>query len=224
MTNAKPWLCEELAANGSLVRDNFLRWYGRDGVVDSAGDPLRVFHGTAVGIERFDPKRIGESNAMDDRGFFFVSDPAIASAYANPDAELGHERSGANVLPAYVALKKPLRVDAAFLKSEGMCQIGERDDVIGFWDTYQDLILEWADERRADGVVLVDSSKLGQEPVQMVVAFRAEQIKSACGNCGLYQVGSSSLTDHDAEARLLRARKASEVLSATVKHAHQVTP
>lgn len=224
MSDVKPWLSEEVAANGALVRDNFSRWYGRGGVVDASGDPLRVFHGTTAGIDRFDPKRIGESNAADERGFFFVSDPAMASAYANPDAELGRHRTGANVIPAYVALKRPLRIDAAFLKEEGMAAIGEHDDVIGFWDTYQDLILEWADERRADGVILVDSSISAADPVQMVVAFKAEQIKSACGNCGLYQAGSSSLTDHDAEVRLLRARRATEALSESTKQLHLGAP
>ena len=77
-----------------------------------------------------------------------------------------------------------------------MAEIGIRDCVIDFWDNYQDLILTWSDERKSDGVLLIDSSKLkSDEFIMMSVAFNAKQLKSAIGNSGSFNPKSASLTD-----------------------------
>lgn len=162
----------------------FKRWFKNSKVVDSKGEPLVVYHGTQerlgepADIEAFDPDRIGDTFGADERGFFFISDPKQASGYATSDAQ-GMPADGGAVYPSYVALQKPLVIDDAFLRSEGMAPIGQTEDVISFWDNYQSQILEWVDERKSDGVILVDNTyRPNGEPTKMVVAFRPEQIKS----------------------------------------------
>lgn len=77
---------------------SFKKWFGKSKVVDSDGNPLVMYHGTAVDIQEFSsPNRAS-------RGLIFVTkDPNFASGYA--EARDGGE-GGANVLPVYVSAKK----------------------------------------------------------------------------------------------------------------------
>lgn len=214
-----PWNDETLAANGRTVAENFSIWFGKSFVATRNGKPQVVYHGTGSDIEAFDTEQIGSSYRADKRGFFFVSDPQLANYYAQTDSIGNPRRCGGNVIPAYVSLKKPLVVDKPFLAAEGKGPIGVDEDVVSFWDNYQRLILDWVDERHSDGVILVDDAQLraGQEPTKLVVAFSAEQVKSAVGNCGLFKKGSASLTDHDALHQALRARRARDAVLAKLQ-------
>lgn len=169
----------------------FKKWFKGSKVVDADGKPLVVYHGTASDFAKFDPKRIGDNFGADDRGFFFTSSPKEASDYAENDTVGVNKREGANVMPAYVALKNPLIITPEFLKDEGMGGLlgkNGSEDTITFWDAYQSLIHEWADERRSDGVIVVDPSftESNGEPRRLVVAFKPNQIKSATGNRGTF--------------------------------------
>lgn len=167
----------------------FKKWFGESKVVDEEGKPLVVYHGTPNQFTAFDPAAIGNNFAADERGFFFISTRAMAERYARSDAN-GMPSEGGQVIAAFVSLQKPLIVDGAFLQSEGMDPIGKRDDAISFWDTYQGLIWEWVDDRKADGVILVDDST-GEK---MVVATKPTQIKSATGNRGTFNPRSPDIT------------------------------
>lgn len=154
-----------------------------------------LYHGTSADFSAFDLKKIGDNFGADQRGFFFISDPRQASAYAENDTVDVNKRIGANVMPVYVSLRKPLVIDDAFLKREGMAPIGKDEDVASFWDNYQGLIYEWVEERNSDGVILVDNTrKTNGEATKMVVAFRPQQIKSAIGNRGAFEPNNLDIT------------------------------
>lgn len=204
-----PWEDQRMAANGRPVHENFKAWFGRSPLVDSRGRPLTVYHGTDRDFDAFDKGCIGDKFRADERGFFFLSDPKMASFYAETDTVGMNRCENGLVMPVYVALRKPLVVDDARLRREGMRPIGVNDDVISFWDTYQSLVLEWADDVRADGVVLVDKTYAPTgEPTKMVVAFEPYQVKSALGNSGLFLPGVADLSDRRAALSLEAALKA----------------
>ncbi|MEJ6002562.1 ADP-ribosyltransferase-containing protein [Paucibacter soli] len=185
-----------IAPNGRSVAENFKAWFRDSKVVDAAGHPLVLYHGTTQDFTAFDKKCIGDNFRADEAGFFFTSDPKSASDYAENDTVGLNKRLECHVMPVYVALQRPLIVDDAFLRSEGMERLGVTEDTISFWDVYQSLILEWASDRRADGVILVDNSyRPTGEPTRLVVAFEPHQVKSALGNSGLYAPLSASLHD-----------------------------
>lgn len=195
-----------LASNGRSVAANFRSWFRDSKVVDSRGSPLVVYHGTDCDFIAFSKDCIGNNFRADEKGFFFISDPKQASNYAENDTVGLGKRPGGVVIPAYISLQRPLVVDDSFLRSEGMRPIGVHDDVVSFWDTYQGLVLEWAESHRADGIILVDRSyQVNGEPTRMVVAFEPRQIKSALGNSGLYAVFSDELHDHVPSAPIERA-------------------
>lgn len=176
----------------------FRRWFGGSKVVDAKGEPLVVYHGTDADFDAFELSSIGSNFGADDRGFFFTSSPVEASDYAENDTIGINKREGANVIPAYVSLKKPLVIDPAFLEREGMGGIlgdGGSEDTISFWDNYQQLIHEWAGDRKSDGVIVVDPSftEANGEPRRLVVAFRPNQIKSATGNAGSFDPKDPSI-------------------------------
>lgn len=62
----------------------FKRWFSGSKVVDPQGNPLTVYHGTIEDVTAFDPamggRRTGANSAK--LGFFFATDPAVASSYA----------------------------------------------------------------------------------------------------------------------------------------------
>ena len=65
--------------------ENFKRWFGDSKVVDEAGDPLRVFHGTQSNFDTFDKGMAGTSGVPKtgkDNVFFFTDSPYEAGNYA----------------------------------------------------------------------------------------------------------------------------------------------
>lgn len=73
---------------------NFRAWFGESKVVDEAGAPLVVYHGTAQDIAAFDPSRLQAE------GIHLSADPAVANTYAASRAMDGGR--GANVVPVFV--------------------------------------------------------------------------------------------------------------------------
>lgn len=73
----------------------FKRWFGDSKVVDAAGKPLVVYHGTAADVEFFDPLALGiNTQARSARGgFFFAASPTVASGYAMISETRGMLRS-----------------------------------------------------------------------------------------------------------------------------------
>lgn len=198
------------ASNGNYIHPtaegihNFKRWFKDSKIKDSQGRPQIMFHGTFNSFDIFDKNKIGSRFSSDTEGFFAISCPKLASEYA----EHGEMPGNANVIPLFVSIQNPLIIDSDFLKSEGMQEIGHNDCVITFWDNYQNLIMNLVYEKKCDGVLLIDSSKLKNENIVMMsVALKAKQLKSAIGNSGSFNSKNSSLTDSNSLDLLLNHQK-----------------
>lgn len=65
--------------------ETFKRWFGESKVVDEAGAPLVVYHGTNQSIEQFDASLRGQNTGAESAsmGFFFSDDTRTAESYAN---------------------------------------------------------------------------------------------------------------------------------------------
>jgi hypothetical protein len=80
----------------------FKKWFGDSKVVDAAGKPLVVYHGTASDFEAFDPQfnKVGVQGG----GFYFTTRKPLAEDYAygaNRDQE-------GRLIEAYISLKNPV--------------------------------------------------------------------------------------------------------------------
>ena len=161
----------------------FLKWFGASKVVDADGAPLVVYHGTRNDITAFDPEKVGARFSAS-AGFYFTSRPSGASLYADglnnaaTKWEPGDKFSrpvegGANVMPAYVALKNPLELSTKDFSAERMLD-GNKGEIVrkARTDGYDGIIVRRDVGDEFDGVT--------------VVAFRPEQIKSATGNSGAF--------------------------------------
>lgn len=158
----------------------FSNWFGDSKVVDSAGKPLVVYHGTQEDFTSFDPNRTGSATDDGDfgAGFYFTTNQEVASAYAG-------EQAGSNVVPVVLSMQNPLVV-------KSMTEI----DLPGFWGAR-----EAGDSQRAaqaiqaagyDGVIETG----GAYP--QYVAFRPEQIKSATGNRGTFDPNDPNILNQQA--------------------------
>ncbi|MEJ6002561.1 ADP-ribosyltransferase-containing protein [Paucibacter soli] len=158
MNDTTPLLVPErlsglVAPDGRPAAEHFQRWFGGSQVVDAQGAPLVVFHGTGLDIERF---REGPA--------FFTSDPEMASGYARRAGD------GGNVMPVYLALKNPKRMD--FLPPH----------VPSYYERRRRALYS----QGYDGIVTSDG---------VCVAFWPGQIKSALGNSGLFRGDSNLVND-----------------------------
>lgn len=168
------------------VRDvdlpQFREWFGDSKVVDEQGAPMVVYHGTRGDVDSFDVRGLSGANFGDKaEGFVFLTNkshayPDSASDYAEPGM------TGGNVVPAYVAMKNPLVVNAD----------GEYSAVFKF-DKNHKAIREQMLSGGHDGVIVKYTD--GSSSEVLVAATRPEQIKSAIGNSGKFDPNSPSLTD-----------------------------
>jgi hypothetical protein len=134
----------------------FKQWFGDSEVVDSAGNPLVVYHGTDKDFNIFrnqDASALKKLLGKDLNGsFFFSSNPDIANEYAR-------KREGSNVIPAFISLEDPVTIEAFKGKS------------------IADAVSE-AQRNGNDGVIVKNYSDMGLT-ADMYIVFNANQIKSA---------------------------------------------
>lgn len=180
---------DRLAPDGTRIVENFARWFGRSQVVDQAGRPRVLFHGTREDFDEFDVMRLGVKvrNPTTRMGFFFSADAAGASYWATRSGLIG-----ARVLPVFVAIERPLFIDAArfsyYLRTARASTI--------------DRFIEKAVDKGHDGL-RIDYLGERHEGDQVIrpqeewwVPFDVRrQVKSALGNSGRFAVDSFSLTD-----------------------------
>ena len=89
------------AGSGHTEGAPFKAWFGDSKVVDAAGKPLIVYHGTPADISEFDASH---SAGINGAGAYFTTSPGEASTYAAFGGE------GANVLPVYLRITNPMQV------------------------------------------------------------------------------------------------------------------
>jgi len=81
---------------------NFEEWFGESVVVDEAGNPLVVYHGTPyAGFAKFEKPRYD--------GIYFTTDPEYAAAFTDKGVEVGVAQRA--IYPAYVRLENPKYFD-----------------------------------------------------------------------------------------------------------------
>jgi hypothetical protein len=193
--------------------DNFHKWHGKSMVRDMDGRPKVVYHGTTSDFSEF--KRVDGGN-MWGHGHYFTDDAHDAHKYAT-GAEGGHNRmvpsgnASANIMPAYLNIKKPFYMDShvelSSLKKIGKV-IGQPDlhknfdrssknrDVHQYLTHNADPIHGTAQQILAkaghDGLV-GKNSIAGNGTIYM--AFHPHQVKSALGNSGKFSTKTPSLTE-----------------------------
>lgn len=191
----------------------FKAWFGDSKVVDAEGNPLVVYHGTDKNFEAFDPKKIGDNFGVDKAGFFFTSSPVGASAYASPGSEFaatglgltpGYEaRPGAVVMPAYLAIRNPLTLDAytdAFYTNPKVEIDDQGISLTDYFDDNRASIVDFVQQGGHDGVVFSHNGKT------LAVALKPEQIKSATGNRGTFDANDPSILNQQARGQISFAK------------------
>jgi len=168
----------------------FRRWFEGSKVVDDAGRPRVMYHGTSKAFTAFDKKAVGSNFGLDKAGFFFTNDPYQASEFAVGEAAvvLGKApRKGANVLPVYVKIQNPFTLEDFQDRTtvNVFKQMEENmDSLTDLYDTYRGRIMRGAKEMRADGILF----EYGHEV--LAVPFDPTQIKSATGNRGTFDAAN----------------------------------
>lgn len=154
----------------------FREWFEDSVVVDAAGWPLPVFHGTTRSFARFSETRRGEKTGARDAqaGFFFAENPQAADQFT---WEAG-EPYGGNLMPVFLRLRHPMVVRELVLDGSNGTRAG--------------LLMERARAAGHDGVIFEHSDMLGRKGRSFAV-FSAEQIKSVTGNRGTWSRRSADI-------------------------------
>ena len=148
----------------------FREWFGESKVVDAAGAPLVVYHGTAADFDAHD-------------GIVSVTtEPDTAGFYAREFLGNGATRGeGGNIAPMFARLENPKFVDVAELQL----------------NRYDPEFVSQAKRDGHDGLAPI-GWKPG-DPAAELVLFDPKQVKSAIGNSGRFDIDSPSLTDRAPE-------------------------
>ena len=102
-------------------------------VVDEAGNPKLLYHGTNKEFEQFDESMLGTKtgNPTSKMGYFFSDSPSEASRYA---ADWGKE--GGNVRPVYLDIKNPKRLTYKQMNDISMALFDESSSLpVNAWKT-----------------------------------------------------------------------------------------
>jgi hypothetical protein len=195
----------------------FRKWFGDSKVVDKAGRPRVVYHGTDADISVFDSSKAKQGwDKNSDGAYWFSTAPEVASGFAGEmDGEMfGGQRLGnSNVLPVYLSIKNPYvdrygkygfgggltRADIAELEADGYDGIHWPQADVDLPDTKMDGPVTGYYRNRF-GEAWGESED--GYPDQWA-AFRPTQIKSATGNNGAFDPANPDI-------RKSRGRKALE--------------
>jgi hypothetical protein len=176
---------------------NFRNWFGDSKVVDEAGNPLVVYHGTSSDFGAFDPGKAGRTYRADKRGIFFAEDPEQANnAAIDSRFSVGGSES---IMPTNLRVERPY--------SPGLT-------TQQFDEANKAEVFRAAKKAGADGIRLDDGTWIALSPTQ---------IKSATGNRGTFNPNDPNIT-HLAASRS-QARHVDPLqsigsrLSAQAKHA-----
>lgn len=171
----------------------FKAWFGDSKVVDAKGAPLVVYHGTSVDFDAF--KERAKSMHFKMPGIYFTDDPRVAAAVADSDAynrTFGQgayspleaddpQALGQRVLPVYLSLQNPLRIDGHG-KNIPLADVRRqlKEARGAFWR-----------KSEFDGAIIRNWH--GGTLVTEYVVFHPEQIKSAIGNRGTFDPKQSRI-------------------------------
>jgi len=194
----------DLASRTNTFTDAFRKWFGDSKVVDEEGNPIRVYHGTTQDVSKFKMSPDGALGA----GIYLTPNPEFAGTYADTsnlarsDAALD-EQGGQNVMPLYASIKKPLVLSAkGDPMVDALTQLGlTREKAEAMVEkAYEEKgyigkqVMTRAQAQGYDGLMQYRDGKLTE-----VVAFSANQIKSATGNTGAFDINNPDIRFSRAE-------------------------
>lgn len=152
---------------GAGVR-NFWHWYGNSLLRDGEGRPVVVYHATESDIAAFN-----ERDAAKNQSFVYGGEKGAGgfffTAFTTVANDYTEDRPNANIIPAYLKLENPAYLDDTL-------SLEEQSDKLR--------------EARAEGH---DGAIIGGAFEDEYVVFTSEQIKSATGNVGRFDVGSPDI-------------------------------
>lgn len=157
---------------------NFWKGFKGTKAVDEQGRPLRVLHGTHNDVKKFTPEAIGSETDQGfyGPGYYFTPDARAASVYAtNRDYIKDEVRPGGNVMPVYLDIKNPYYTTAEVLSDAEVARIKKAGH---------------------DGVIATPDIAPGYTEY---VVFSPEQIKSAIGNKGEFDVSKPDIRESKGE-------------------------
>lgn len=103
-------------------------------IVDEAGNPKRMYHGTPSSFDKFDPEKL-DPEALYGRGIYFTDDPELASTYVTKGTRVNQEYP-MNVRMHFVDSRNPLDGDKSVGSTLEWWQ-GMFDDVINDEELYK---------------------------------------------------------------------------------------
>lgn len=150
----------------------FKKWFSGSKIVDEDGAPLKVYHGTANEFYTFDVEGSYEG------ALYFTPNRNTAEAFANP-------LSGDNphVKEVYLSIRNPKIIPFHRIEVDGGTDQGK-------------MYLEFQQARKDghDGVILTGVPEFGGNSDQYV-AFNSNQIKSATGNSGMFNLDNPDIRE-----------------------------
>ncbi len=157
----------------------FKKWFGESKVKDAEGKPLVVYHGTNADIKAFGSD-FTETMQLKGAGHYFTPDAEYASKFASRP-----NRTGGNVVPAYLKLENPLIVGPEeLIKLRAEHGIGKP-------------LTEYLKSQGHDGVIFNDPINKRQE----LVAFKPEQVKSV-HNRGTFETENPNILEQKARGKI----------------------
>ncbi|MBB3010618.1 PLxRFG domain-containing protein [Cupriavidus alkaliphilus] len=181
---AEPTLFSRAPATNT---EGFKRWFGDSKVVDGAGKPLEVYHGSeSAGFGVFHEGKAG---------IFFTSKRLMATQYAGSRDEAVVGDRGPGIYHAYVKITNPFEVDW-----------GEKDwnKGEGRFKTTDEVAL-YAKAHGYDGAIIRNAKDAATDVYSHVVAdlfvvFDPVQVKSSTQNQGAYDPANPDITMSRGEA------------------------
>lgn len=159
----------------------FKKWFGGSKVVDEAGKPKLVYHGTADYVTEFD---LDHPNRKDTgwlgTGVYVTTDPELASSYSL--LKPGMDR---NVMPLFASLKNPYY---ATLKDKQRLHSVSHNEGTEAGRKAADQFTADLKAKGHDGVILnYEARDVGEKNLSSeMVIFDPKMVKSATGNRGSF--------------------------------------
>ncbi len=216
-------IVESLVSGRRITRDithtaAFRRWFRNSAVVNEAGDPMVVYHGTTATFDAFKPfYRKGEMLGF---GVHFAEDVEIAAKYA---FEKGVSRRGKTprLIAAFLSVQNPLIADAIVREGSREFVLAKKLWTKSFWApqdadgvpcVFVQNAIDRTDSKRAeklirdagyDGVRYMASLRSAAAPGYVKetgrstswIVFEPTQIKSATDNIGTFDPTRESIVN-----------------------------
>lgn len=166
----------------------FKNWFGSSKVVDEAGRPRVVYHGTSSrdDFDVFDPDK-GSRKNFEQFGNWFTSSPAGAEQYARYLTEEG--RTSGPIIPTYISMQNPWETTWDDMLRHFEFKAGDLRK-----PESAKKIREYLKASGKDGVIVKGFQENPNAEMQDVfIALDPTQIKSAIGNRGTFDPSNPNM-------------------------------